>query len=654
MVAQAPQNRDQRILPERTDLHNHKEGQVAVETPSPTVAPTAAPTPLDTSGYLVQRDDFIYQQLPGESAPIVIEEFKLIFFAQAKVACTTWKMLFRRMMGHDDWRSVTQGLPHVPSKNGLRYLYNYNLTYANHIMTSSDWTRAMFVRDPKERFLSAYLDKAVEDYLFLDTCCNHKREVYCNSMQAPSLPEFLTAIRDCNDSHWDPQMTRMEAKYWPYINFVGHMHTAQQDAKALLQRLHVWEHFGLTGWGESKLLPIFANEEDGSGGRSHATDAKSKVKEYLYPALEAQVEEFYEQDYESPWFNLSDFRNVKNETLITNATETVVDPPLVEPRDWIYRTSKTEGEASPIVIEKYKLIFFAVPHVAENEFKRLFRRMMGYSDWKTRVYDRKNPDAINEGLVYLRDFNLTRASEMVTDPTWTKAIFVRDPKERFALAYTQTAVRNRALLHQICCLRSQPRQFCLKGTTTRALLDVPTAVEFFEGIATCKSTHWDPITERLGAIERLGINKPQNEGYNPKKHAENKYWQYINFVGNVGDPIEAKRFLEKVGAWQDHGFSGWADSMNDVMGRDSFLTTTSYLKEELRAKKHVQQAIKDPNMEKDLEKFYEQDYKSPLFKLKKKVLFSSQGNTYGKAVNELQPDVKKAQLEKASAAQRQW
>ena len=39
---------------------------------------------------------------------------------------------------------------------------------------------------------------------------------------------------------------------------------------------------------------------------------------------------------------------------------------------------------------------------------------------------------------------------------------------------------------------------------------------------------------------------------------------------------------------------------------------------------------------------------------KKKLLYSSQGNTYGKAVNELQPDVKKAQLEKVSAAQRQW
>ena len=103
---------------EKTGSQNAREEPISVTTN----APTAAPTPIDTSGFLVQRNDFIYQKLPGESAPIVMEEFKLIFFAQAKVACTTWKMLFRRMMGYEDWRSVTQGLPHVPSKNGLKYL----------------------------------------------------------------------------------------------------------------------------------------------------------------------------------------------------------------------------------------------------------------------------------------------------------------------------------------------------------------------------------------------------------------------------------------------------------------------------------------------------------------------------------------------------
>lgn len=603
----------------------------------------------DTSMHFVQPTDFIYQDLPGEAAPIVLEEHKLIFFAQAKVGCTVWKMLFRRILGYPDWYSTDHGLPHIPSLNGLRYLYHYNLTYASHIMTAPDWTRAVFTRDPKERFLSAYLDKGVEDLLFLGTCCNRQRQVYCD-VTPPSLPDFMTSIHTCKDSHWDPQNERMEAKYWPYINFVGHMETVQEDAKGLLQQLNIWEHFGLTGWGKHQQEAVFAGKE----GNSHASNAKSKVDEYLYPELELEVEDFYKGDYESPWLNLSvSSRKFKDTSLpeipVDHAS---LDLPIVEPRDWIYRTSRTDGEAAPIVIEKYKLIFFAVPHVAENEFKRLFRRMLGFNDWKTRVYDRKNPLAINKGLAYLRDFNLTQASHMMTSPDWTRALFVRDPKERFALSYTQTAVRNRALLHEICCM-NLPRQFCLKGTTTRALLDVPTSVEFFAGISSCKSTQWDPMTERLGALTRLGINVAQKRNYDPKMHAKNKYWKYINFVGNVGNQEDGKLFLDRLDAWTDFGGFGWADSPSDLAaGRDSFLGTTNFLKAELKAKKHVQQVIKDPQMERQIEQFYEQDYK--MFNLTKLLLYSSQGDTYGKAVNRQKADVRKGVLESTNAAQRQW
>jgi hypothetical protein len=48
---------------------------------------------------IVQYGDFIYQKNDWDGAPVVIEEFRLLFFTSAKVACTTWKQLFRRMMG---------------------------------------------------------------------------------------------------------------------------------------------------------------------------------------------------------------------------------------------------------------------------------------------------------------------------------------------------------------------------------------------------------------------------------------------------------------------------------------------------------------------------------------------------------------------------
>ena len=57
------------------------------------------------------------------------------------------------MMGASNWRVEGNAarLPWNPKCNGLKYLYDYNLTTANHMLTASDWTRAIFVREPKEQ-----------------------------------------------------------------------------------------------------------------------------------------------------------------------------------------------------------------------------------------------------------------------------------------------------------------------------------------------------------------------------------------------------------------------------------------------------------------------------------------------------------------------
>jgi Sulfotransferase family len=72
------------------------------------------------------------------------------------------------MMGYKDWKEQSneddyRQIPHNPKHNGLVYLHDYSLEEANRIMTSSEYRRAIFVRDPKERFLSAFLDKALSN-----------------------------------------------------------------------------------------------------------------------------------------------------------------------------------------------------------------------------------------------------------------------------------------------------------------------------------------------------------------------------------------------------------------------------------------------------------------------------------------------------------
>jgi hypothetical protein len=114
---------------------------------------------------LVQQGDSIYARPEWDSAPIVLEEYKLIFFTIPKVGCTAWKQLFRRMMGYSDWKNenVNNMQPWNPESNGLKYLYQYDRVTASEMMSSPEWTRAIVVRCPKERFLSAYLDKVVRE-----------------------------------------------------------------------------------------------------------------------------------------------------------------------------------------------------------------------------------------------------------------------------------------------------------------------------------------------------------------------------------------------------------------------------------------------------------------------------------------------------------
>ena len=115
-----------------------------------------------------------------DSSPIVIEEYKLIFFTTPKVGTTVFKKLFRRMMGLSDWQNENENLPHNPRFNGLNYLFDYSTRRAWEIWNSPNWTRAIFVRDPKERLLSAYLDKAVGhngNYVKRQCCHFHKKQI---------------------------------------------------------------------------------------------------------------------------------------------------------------------------------------------------------------------------------------------------------------------------------------------------------------------------------------------------------------------------------------------------------------------------------------------------------------------------------------------
>jgi hypothetical protein len=221
-------------------------------------------------------------------------------YVSQQVACTGFKQLFRRMMHLKDW-AVDTGpdgrLPHNPDLNRLRYLHHFSPTKAFHMMTAPDWTRAIFVRDPRSRALSAYLDKAVNDAYFYKRCCKIKDCAQISS----SFKLFMELISDgCSDPHWTPQFNRIDEPFWQNINFVGRFETLYQDARRLLEEIDAWEEFGASGWGQ------YGNQSMFTVDARHKTNSKSKQSRYYNESgVEKMVADYYAKDYGHPLFNFT-------------------------------------------------------------------------------------------------------------------------------------------------------------------------------------------------------------------------------------------------------------------------------------------------------------------------------------------------------------
>mmetsp|Transcript_16489 Transcript_16489/g.40287 ORF Transcript_16489/g.40287 Transcript_16489/m.40287 type:complete len:308 (+) Transcript_16489:129-1052(+) len=240
---------------------------------------------------------FVYHTHSWDAAPIVVEEYKLIFFTVGKVSCTVFKQLLRRMMDKDDWRDDTGALPHNPNKNGLKYLYHYPPKKALEMLTSTDkgWSRAIFVRDPLERLLSAYLDKGKrKNGMYMSKHCKKPQVDF-------SFEEFVDIVSSSckHDPHWAPQIQRIDPPFWKHINFVGKFDTLQRDTKKLLNRFGAWEEFGESGWGPHFNESIFSKATHAR----HETGASGHFEEYYNSSwVRNTALHFYSKDYQCPWF----------------------------------------------------------------------------------------------------------------------------------------------------------------------------------------------------------------------------------------------------------------------------------------------------------------------------------------------------------------
>jgi len=208
------------------------------------------------------------------------------------------------MMGielEEDW--------HV-HKAPFKHLFRFSDKEILHMMTSDEWTRAVFVREPKERVLSAFLNKFCNEKEFFNFCCKRlddKGRIECRDrMRDCDFRYFLKRTRDCPNQHWDLQSARIDTKWWPSISFIGHMSNIEVDSRTLLESItstedpheSAWEKYGKIGWGKNGTQSFFQQNT-----AVHATNSHDKLKTYYKaPCDEAFVEKYWAEDWTSPYF----------------------------------------------------------------------------------------------------------------------------------------------------------------------------------------------------------------------------------------------------------------------------------------------------------------------------------------------------------------
>lgn len=219
----------------------------------------------------------------------MLESHKLIFFTVAHVGDTTWRRLFRRMMGYSDWKNITMQF------EGLTHLYDYNVTEATAMMTSPAYTRAIFVRDPKIRVLSSYLKNVITDEgaYIRDACCGFAQ--WCVDPILKSFSKFLDMIETCDKPFWRPQGQKMEPRYYKLLNFLGRYENAESDARRLLERIGAWDEYG-SGWGTASDENIFY--------KTQKLESKT-VQKYFKKPMKKRVHQLYQVDYSYPAFNFT-------------------------------------------------------------------------------------------------------------------------------------------------------------------------------------------------------------------------------------------------------------------------------------------------------------------------------------------------------------
>jgi len=261
----------------------------------------------------------------GGSGPydrlLLFPEGKLAFCGIPKAGITQWLQFLRFTLGAKDYQSE----PYY-KEDVFPFLFDkLNPQVQRGIWYNESWTKAILIREPAERLLSAYLDK-VKSYR-----PNQKNTPFGPNVTFAEFVDILsmedvimrendkvfTGLSWFTDPHWRPQAWSCGlSEFVPTFDYIGGFDRAAYHTKALLEQVNLWEPYGkhyrvserskkrgnrYCTWPPEPLKPgevaLGFQQQSSHDIDRHSQGSKKKIDQYYTPELLAKVKALYWMDF---------------------------------------------------------------------------------------------------------------------------------------------------------------------------------------------------------------------------------------------------------------------------------------------------------------------------------------------------------------------
>ncbi|CAN8002221.1 unnamed protein product [Ixodes hexagonus] len=232
---------------------------------------------------------------PPRQCPIFVDHsHRIAFCFVPKVASTSVKSLFATLLNISH-PSDNNG--NATSSDAIHKSFNAKVLRVgpSHFPRSrlKSYTRAMFVRHPFERLVSAFVDKAGKprsaEQFFYDVYWDKalaglKTNGSSTAMTFSLFVDYLLTRPDAEwDDHWAPYYSRCEPCLFDY-DVIGKLETGDRDFGILFSRM------GIKG---GDLVPRKNTRRTGDGGGEGGTRNNKSAKDYFAELSSSQVMRLY-------------------------------------------------------------------------------------------------------------------------------------------------------------------------------------------------------------------------------------------------------------------------------------------------------------------------------------------------------------------------